>query len=55
MIGISHPYITKLLRAGAFPGARKISTFRNSPYIIPKHEVEHWIKNHGLTRKRAKP
>lgn len=56
MIGpIGRAYVTKLIRAGAFPGARKLAPYSNSHYLIPKHEVEAWIKNHGLTRKRARP
>jgi len=41
----SHAYVSILVKRGHFPGARKMDpSRRNSPYRIPRKDIEAYLK-----------
>ena len=53
LTGFTRSYIHLLIDLGMFPGARKATSVKNSPYLIPLKEVQDWMKKRGQPPTRS--
>jgi len=51
LAGVTPQYINTLIKAGKFPGARKISDHPNAPYLIPLSQFKIWHKKRAQAAK----